>query len=453
MNFDSLALSALFEKSLLRITAEFESKQTLSSANSALSKELKRRVSKDLAESYNIQLIKGEDGTFTLTTAFLLYRDARLLIISLLKWIERNGATDKNHNFFVDLKFQDEVSGPFKGTLFNTATKIENIDKLKFILEFDEARVYDVFPSRRNWYSCQSIQRFEPLQKFMPKENQNIDPRFYQVDSNGNCGVNFETLMQGYLRLQYIGGTRYEEKTAEILNIVNEFCATSWNCTLNKGFTRENIGKFEKLIQKTNKIRESYLDYALFVQNFPKVKFTVDLLDNKMMLETYYNILRDRLYELMINIEYKNEIEINYDSVFCTLQIKEAEIKVQKVLKIDFVHCKLEFGIFEKCDFYDCEVKDAVLSECNAFLHTTMDRCKLINSMVNRTSVATKCDVEGTNGVMNGKMNSGTFRSGKIGLFGDVSKETNVIEYQKIKSGYFVVGDQIIIPTKKFRPE
>lgn len=453
MNFDSLALSALFEKSLLRITAEFESKKTLSSASSALSKEIKRKVSKDLPESYNVQLNKGEDDVFSLITPFMLYRDARLLIISLLKWIERNGSTDKNHNFFIDLKFQDEIAGPFKGTLFNTSTKIENIDKLKFILEFDEARIYDVFPSRRNWYSCQSIQRFEPLQKFIPKENQNIDPRFYQVYANGNCGVNFDTLMQGHLRLQYIGGTRYEEKTIEILNIINEFCATSWNCTVNKGFTRENIGKFEKLIQKTSKIRESYLDYALFVRNFPKVKFTVDLLDNPIMLETYYNILRDRLYDLMINIEYKNELEINYDSVFCTLQIKEADIKVQKVLKIDFVNCKLEFGIFEKCDFYDCEIKDAVLSECNLFLNTSANRCKLINSMINRTSIANNCDIEGTNGVMNGKMSGGIFRSGKIGLFGDVSKETKVIEYQKIKSGYFVVGDQIIIPTKKFKPE
>ena len=69
---------------------------------------------------------------------------------------------------------------------------------------------------------------------------------------------------------------------------------------------------------------------------------------------------------------------------------------------------------------------------------------------MNRTSQANRCDVEGSNGVMNGKMNGGTFRSGKIGLFGDISKETTVIEYQKIKSGYFVAGDQIIIPSKKF---
>jgi hypothetical protein len=54
------------------------------------------------------------------------------------------------------------------------------------------------------------------------------------------------------------------------------------------------------------------------------------------------------------------------------------------------------------------------------------------------------------NGVLNGKMTKGIFKKGKIGLFADVSKDTKVIQYQPLKSGYVVAGDQIIIPTKKF---
>jgi hypothetical protein len=453
MNFDSISLSPLFEKSLLRITADFGSSKTPGSVASELSKELKRRVSTDLPGDYNLQLIKSEDGKFQLTTAFLLYRDARLLIISLLKWIERNGLTDKSHNFIVDLKFSDATEGPFKGTLFNTATKIENIDKLKFILEFDEAKVYDVFPSRKNWYSCQSIQRFDPIQKFAPKQNQEVDPRFYNVDAGSTCGVNFEKLMDGFLRMQYIGGTRYNEKVTEILEIINEFCVTAWNCTVNKGFTKDNITKFEKLLQRSNQIRESYLDYALFKKNFPKIKFTVDLIDNQRVLETYYNIIRDRIYDLLINIEFEKEFDLNYDTNFCVLQIRDAELKIQKIVKVDFVNCKISFGIIEKCDFYDCEITDAVLSECNLFRYTKADRCRLFNSVCNRTTELNQTDVEGLNGVMNGKMKGGTFFNGKVGLFGDISKETKVIEYQKIKSGYFVAGDQIIIPSKKFNVE
>lgn len=450
MNFDSLTLSPLFEKSLLKITAEFGSTKTPGSVASDLSKELKRRVSKDAPGGYNIQLTQSESGTYRLTTTFLLFRDMKLLVISLFKWIERNGLTDKAHNFIVDLKFSDAVEGPFKGTLFNTATKIENLDKLKFILEFDEAKVYDIFPSRRNWYDCQSIQRFDPVQKFMPKKDQFVDPKMYSVESGSNRGINFETLMDGYLRMQYIGGSKYHEKAKDVIDILNEFCVVSWNCTVNKGFSSENITKFEKLIQKTNQIRESYLDYALFKKNFPKVNFTVDLLNNDKVLETYYNILRDRLYEFFINVEFEKEFDLNYDTAMCTIQIRDAELKIQKAQKIDFVNCKLDFGILEKCDFYDTEITDAVLSECNLFRHTKASRCRLINSVSNRTSEIIQSDFQGTNGVLNGKMEGGTFYDGKIGLFGDVSGTTKVIEYQKIKSGYFVVGDQIIIPSKKF---
>jgi hypothetical protein len=453
MNFDSLSLSPLFEKSLVRIIAEFESSKAFNSVASDLSKDLKRRVSKDLPGDYNVQLIKRDGGKFELKTSFLLYRDSRLLIISLLKWIERNGSTDKNHNFLIDLKFTDAIKGPFKGTLFNTATKIENIDKLKFILEFDESKVYDIFPSRRNWYTCQSIQRFDPIQKFAPKPNQEIDPRSYNIEAGSSCGVNFETLNEGFLRMQYIGGTKYYEKAKEILEILNEFCVTSWNCTVNKGFSKENISKFEKLIQRTHHIRESYLDYALFKRNFPKINFTVDLLDNKKLLETYYNTLRDRIYDLLINIEFDKGFDLNYDTTFCIFQIKDAELKIQKVNKIDFVNSKITFGILEKCDFYDCEIMDAVLSECNLFKYTKADRCRLFNSVCNRTSELNQTSVEGTNGVMNGKMKGGTFFNGKIGLFGDMSSETKIIEYQKIKSGYFVAGDQIIIPSKKYNIE
>jgi hypothetical protein len=46
-------------------------------------------------------------------------------------------------------------------------------------------------------------------------------------------------------------------------------------------------------------------------------------------------------------------------------------------------------------------------------------------------------------------MTRGVFKKGKIGLFADVSKDKKVIQYQPLKSGYVVAGDQIIIPTKK----
>ena len=451
MNFNSHGLNALFEKSLVRITADFGSDKDPRSVVSELSKELKTKVSSLDPGSYNFQLKRTEDGVYHLTTPFMLYRDSRLILIGLLIWIERNGTTNRNDNLFLDLKFMDEVKGPFKGTLFNTGTKIESIDKLKFILSFDETKIYKTFPSRKEGFVSKSILRFEPKQRFIPKENGNIDPNFYDMPNTANSGVNFETLNEGFLRLQYIGGTRYEQKIEEILNILNEFCSISWECTINKGFTRSNILSFQKAIAVHDKIRESYYDYAVFSSLFTNVKFMVDMVNDKKVLESYYPSIRDRIYDIFSNIDIKGNLELNYDTTLSVFQIKDGNLKCIDLSGIELISCKIEFGSFVNCDFFDCEIIDAKIKGCNLFLHTTANRCNLFDSFANRTTELLNCEFDGTNGVLNGKMVSGLFKKGKVGNFAEISDTTTVIEYQPLKAGYMVVGDKIIIPTKKFR--
>ena len=451
MNFDSYTLSTLFNKSLIRITADFESEKNPRSAVSELSKILKNKISSEIPSAYNFQLKRTDDGIYHLITPFVLYRDARLIVINLLKWIEREGNTSRNNNFIIDLKFMDEQKGPFKGTLFSTATKIENIDKLRFILEFDEASVYKSFPNRKDYFISQTILQFEPIQKFIPKESEAVDPRVYRVLPTNNCGINFETLNEGFLRMQYIGGFEYEKKIEDILSIMNQFCITSWDCVVNRGFSKENISKFEKVISSKEKIREAYYDYAIFKKNFPNIQFTVDLINNQKVLESHYQKLRDRIYDIVSNIKVKGEFELNYDTTYSVFQIKEATIKGTNLSGIEFIRCDITHGKYTKCDFYDCEIRDVILNECNLFLHTKIEKSNLFNTYANRTTELINCEFDGMNGVLNTKMVEGIFRNGKIGVFADISPQTTVIQYQKLKTGFMVAGDQILIPTKKYR--
>jgi hypothetical protein len=451
MDFNSQLLYPLFEKSLIRITADFESNKDPRSAVSELSLSLKSKVSSEEPSSYNFKLKRTEDGVYHLTTPFLLYRDSRLVIINLLKWIQRNGKTDINSNFFLDIKFMDQEKGPFKGTLLSTATKIDNLDKFKFILEFDEESIYKSFPSRKNYFLSQSIENFEPTNKFLSNNYASNSIRSYQVPNTSNCGINFEHLTEGFLRMQYIGGTRYEDKIEDILTALNKFCAISWDSTINRQLTQKNISKFEKIVEKNKKIRESYYDFLIFQKNYPKIKFTVDLVDNKKSLDTYYQALRERIYEILINLDSKKGFELNYDSSLSTFQIKDGDLTCKNINGVEFIQCTIKGGSFTKTDFYNCEVTDSYLTECNLFLDSKANRCILFNSFSNRTSELLNCDVSGMSGVLNAKMEGGIFRNGKIGLFASISKSTKVIEYQKLKTGYVVAGDQIIIPTKKFR--
>ena len=120
MNFNSHVLNTLFDKSLVRIIADFGSDKDPRSVISELTKELKTKVSNLDPGAYNFKLTRGEDGVYHLETPFMLYRDSRLILINLMKWIERNGKTERNDNLFLDLKFMDQVQGPFTHGLGHT---------------------------------------------------------------------------------------------------------------------------------------------------------------------------------------------------------------------------------------------------------------------------------------------------------------------------------------------
>lgn len=456
MNFNSHQFSVLFEKTLIRIVADFGSDKDPKSVVSELSRDLKNKVSSADPGPYNFQIVRSDDGIYHFKSSFLLYRDARLITISLLKWIERSGYTNMNDNLFFDIKFIDEIKGPFKGTLFNTSTKIDNLDKLKFMLEFDEINVYKFFPERKNGFYSKSILNFDPVQKFIPKENQSIDPNLYIMPSTEYSGINFEFLREGFLRMQYIGGINYQTKINEILSIIDQFCVTSWECTINKGFSQKNILTFQKIIAIKEKIRESYYDYDLFQKYFPKVKFTVDLIDNKTTLYSYYQILRDKIYDIFSNIEFVGELQLNYDTTLSVFQIKDSNLKckgIKPLQNLEFIKSKIEFGILDLCDFYDSEIKNAKLIRSNLFLHSIANKCNLVDSFSNRTTKLINSSFYGANGVMNGRMEGGLFHNGKIGKHTEISDTTTVIEYQKMKVGFIVAADQVIIPTKKFIKE
>lgn len=451
MNYNNLSYSPLFEKSLIRLISEFNSEMSISVILSNLTKELKTRVSRDSVNGWNINLSRSKDGIFRLETAFMNYRDSRLVLINLLKWIERNGNTDKRNNLTIDMKFIDTTKGPFKGTLFNSGVTIDKINKLKMILDFDENFVYDTFPSRRHDFTSKSITKFNITQKFIPKEESLIDPKFYVIPNTSECGINFETLNEGFLRLQYIGGKDYEKKSSEILQIMNQFCVIAWDSVINPTFKKENIKKFEQLVDKNKKIRESFIDYALFCKNYPNIKFSVDLLFHKTTLSTYYDSIKDIVYDFLSNAEINGEIEMNYDTTLRNLQIKDGKLRVDKLNKIEFINCELEFGTYTTCDFYQCKLIDSLLNVCNLFLNTESNRCKIVNSVVNRTAIVSNSEFYGENGVMNGKMMGGVFKDAGIGVHAEIDPSVLVIDYKALKPGYFVAGDKVIIPTKKYR--
>lgn len=449
MDFSINSISVLTENCLLKVIADFNSEMKLRSAITSLNNSLRTKVVKKGNSdtlNYNSELFISEDGTFHLKSPFMNYGDFRLFVINLLNWIKENGSTDKRCNFIVDLKLKDQIQGPFKGTMFFKGNTIESIDTLKFVLSFNEAKIFENFPDRIDNFRAQSIKKIEPIQKFSNGMVSQADPNTYKVSNTANSGVNFETLSKGYLRMQYIGGENYENKPNKILAAIQNFTQTAYECVIDKKLNHTDLYVFNKLIDKYKKIQKAYRNYTVFHQEYPKIVFTVNMYDDEKVLSQFYDVLKDRIYELISNLDFKYNSEwfLNYDSLAQVLQIKDATLNVKTVSNVEFIDCRLTNGNFILCDFYLSSIDNSHLQNCNVYRETVVKNSKLIDSFSNRTSKNINCEITGVNSVTNCEVEGGIIVNTKLGKFAEIKDDVKVVKYEKLKTGFIVAADTVI---------
>ena len=183
-----------------------------------------------------------------LVTGPMGYKDARNVIIKMFEWITDNGYTNERCSIHANISI-DPVKMP---TLFN----IKDMNVLKFILSFDEARVYSVFPKREDSVYARSIKEIRPNKAnfFISPDSSIYSKQAFVVPAEKYYGVNFTKLEKGYLEYRYMGGADYEKKTKKILDLI-EYYIQHMHSTLNfVEFTNSEKAALDKLVKKQNKI-------------------------------------------------------------------------------------------------------------------------------------------------------------------------------------------------------
>ena len=138
---------------------EFYSNHSLKETQDALSKLLNRKIQlEDKAHSDFVPDDKvfkmepdmsGGKGLIELVTGPIPYRNARIIIVKMLDWIDQNGYTNDRASIHLNMSFKTEY--------LEDALMVSKMNVLKFILEFDEAQVYNFFPSREGSTYAKSI--------------------------------------------------------------------------------------------------------------------------------------------------------------------------------------------------------------------------------------------------------------------------------------------------------
>jgi hypothetical protein len=420
-------------KSRISYDLEFCSKIKIQEVSENLSKSLGKKVSVcdettgiDLSvDHYKLEREYADgDKVIKLSTSYLPYQEARIELIKILNFIGENGFTNKECGLHINISINESSSN----------RQISQMNIIKFILEFNEDKVWKDFPERKNSPYSKSIKFIMPADKLNYNTSKTVLQSDFIYPNKQFYGVNFNKIHENYLRFNYIGGVGYEKKVNRILETQDYFIERISEVVNNPTFTQGNKQTLGKIIIEFKKVLEAYSSLKGFKSNYPNLGLMVNLDTDNNNITAFWPKIRDRIFDLLTEGGVTEGI-INYDSNTGKVQLKDADLSNSFLLEnFDIVNCNNATGLLNKCDIFGTTIIGAEINESNLFNGTRVNKCKLGNCYINRSSILENSFVNGPNTIMNGLMKGGVFKKGRIT---DISKfeDTEVIEYEKIRPG------------------
>jgi hypothetical protein len=355
-----------------------------------------------------------------LVTGPMKYKDARNVLIKMFEWISSNGYTNERCSIHVNISL-DENTLPTKFT-------INNISIPKFILSFDEKRIYDAFPKRKDSVYARSIKQLRPNQVlFYSPSLEDFSRATLTLPADEKYyGVNFLKAEKGYLEYRYLGGKDYEKKPKVILDLVDYFILHLFDTLNFDGYTEAEKREFRKQVDLDKKIYEGFVKYEKFAKMFPDITVTSDMNGDPQVLEAIWGNIREKLYDLIITGKMRKGA-FNYDSEVGRFQLKDTKLKNCKLSTMEFINCELE-GVIIRSWFLDCKIKHSRISDSNFVKGNTVDFSKVAECELHVQNILTDCFIENKKNIINCEVSAGVIRNGEIGKLARISKETMMVE-------------------------
>lgn len=425
---------SVLNASQIGIEFEFYSNLSIEETQKQLAELLKRKIRLEdkahsdfqpSAEVFKMEPdMSGGKGLIELVTGAMPYRNARIVIQKTLRWIEKNGYTNDRASIHLNMSFNPDY--------LQNKDMIQHMSVLKFILEFDEARVYKYFPNRKDSTYAKSIKWIMPKhESFFYNENM-ISKDNFTFANTKYYGINFEKAQKNYLEFRYLGGKDYEKRLEDILHLADSFIMSVFKSCFNPAFTPENKIELKRILEKNRPLMEMLKDYKAVNKNWPKINILVDLTDNEQVIEVQWNRFKQKVLELLSNGGMEEGI-INYDSDYGVVQIKDGKFKTAYLLDgFEFVDCELS-GNIENSSIYGGIVDGAQIKRSQLYKGCEVKDSKVESSYVHGSCKLINCFVFGRDGIFKGKMIGGIFREGgmsKTARFDD----TEIIVSTKINN-------------------
>lgn len=353
----------------------------------------------------------GGSEMVELITGPMQWMDARMTIIKVLEFIKKNGYTDDHCSIHVNISLQD--------------LDVKNINIIKMILSLDEDYIYSKFPLRRNNIYARSIKWIVPFNGFKDTDSaiNSVIGGFSLPDDTKYYGVNFYKKWKNYLEFRYIGGADYQNKSDDILSLMDYFILQT-RIAIVDNLSQEDMLRLSSYLDDNINWLKKYKTYDDFLANVDGIKIIVNLLDDYTTVKNSWDKFKNKLFDLIKGCEQIETATINYNIISNRLEIIDAKISnIYYIKGVDFINCQISNATFYNCDIIDCDVNDTHIYNTNIY-ESRISNSKLMNCKATEWTILTNCMFDG--GLMNCIMKDGIFRSGQLGENADIESSVKI---------------------------
>ena len=359
--------------------------------------------------------LSGGSNMVELVTGPLDFFDAKYYLVKIINFIQNYGYTNEKCSVHFNLSFSDENKN------------LNDTNILKLILNIDEEEIYRAFPSRKGNIYAKSVKKIIPYKEYdffnipisVVKNNMRLpNDKYYGINF---LHVNSDKDSQR-LEFRYIGGKDYEKNIGQLIYFLERFIITVYD-SIDVEFNSEDINKLEGYLEENISSYKNLSKYDNFIVEFPTIQLQIDQDGNYDIISAYYEKIYNKIFSLVDSTEDLQECILNYVTSTQIMEVVDARIKSTSTIKnFELINCQVE-GIFEDCFFVGSEVRNSQVSK-SKLQHSEAINSKILNCNVESSTLENCYFMEG---YLNGDMQGGVYRSGRLGPFATMDSEVKVV--------------------------
>ena len=365
-----------------------------------------------------------------LITGILPYNEAIHTMFKIFNFIGEHGFTSERTGMHINISFNETDLG--------LKERLQHLNVFKYILNLNEAKIFEMWPSAKSRIQKiykNSVLNIYPKNKFIAETglaySSPASPLDFNLPHTKYFGLNFTKLSKNYLEVRYAGGKDYEAKKTDSVELIN-YIAESLYSTLsqNAEYSPAENRKISDILTKHREILLSVKTYENFIRAYPDIDLYVDLRDDPRIVESNYENLKEKLFELITTGNLAKGV-VNYDTGKQRIQVKDAKLKESfSIRNVDFINCSIE-GELIGCELYGCKVRSSNIQESkfitgNDIRYSYIKDCSFNREGTNRIDLSyIKSNPDSP---IYGDLRECIVRSGTVGLSCRVDSKTEFIE-------------------------